>query len=77
MNTENIMNDDELMNVSGGKEISKKNSNLVYKHNKEVKNIHTVMSNQTAATTSNLVFNGSDKSDFDGKIMAGDVFDKL
>ena len=76
MNTENIMNDDELMNVSGGKEVTKNTKNLVYKHNKDTKAINTILSNQTSATTTNLVFNANDKSDFDGKLMAGKLMDK-
>ena len=75
MNTENIMNDDELMNVSGGKEVTKNTKNLVYKHNKDTKAINTILSNQTSATTTNLVFNGNDKSDFDGKLMVGKLLD--
>lgn len=71
MNNENILNDNELENISGGKEVNKRRTTLVMDKNVTAKNISTVMKGQ-ASPAENLVLNEK-KSSLDGKLMAGDL----
>ena len=69
MNKENIMNDDELLNVSGG--IFKEHTDLVYKNSKGIKAAKTVFDKQTQVSNNNLVYVEENGSKLDGKLLSG------
>lgn len=72
MNMENVMNDDELMNITGGKEVDKNNQHLLFKGQKKTPTSATFTGQ--SHTVTNLVMNEkeSDK-DFDGMLLVGET----
>lgn len=67
MINENILNDNELENVTGGAEVDKKAKSLVKNKNTITSNFSTVLKG-SAGTNVSLVLDEK-KSDFDGKLI--------
>lgn len=67
MINENILNDNELENVTGGAEVDKKAKSLV-KNKKTITNNFSTVLKGSAGTNVSLVLDEK-KSDFDGKLI--------
>lgn len=71
MYNENILNDDELENISGGTRRIKSSTTLVMDKSVHISKLTNLMKEQ-APPAGSLVLNGK-QSDYDGKIMVGEL----